>query len=171
MRVAAHGIRADLPDGWEGAIRREPRVGELRAQSGAATAGERTFPVAHLASFALPAERGDFGSGAVEVMRTGDAFVALVGYGPEEAGTALFQRRGLPERLDPRAFSPRSLQRTVPGQTGLQRFLTAGGRAFCLYVVTGAGDGLRTRVRRVEEVLAGVRLDELGTAGDAQAPR
>jgi hypothetical protein len=156
MRIAAHGLGADLPDGWEGAIRAE-REDELRA---AGVAGGRAFPVAHLASFALPDERGDFGSGAVDHMTAADDFVALLEYGPEEVGTALFSGDGLPRRLDPRQFSSRALQRTLSGQAGLQHFFSHGGRAFCLYVVLGDAQDAHRHVRSVERVLAGVEIEE-----------
>ena len=155
MRIAGHGLGADLPDGWEGAIRAE-RTDEV----GAAAAGGHAYPVAHLASFALPEWRGDFGSGAVDAMTADDDFVALLEYGPEEVGTALFAEDGLPRRLDPRAFSPRALQRTLRGQAGMQRFFSHAGRAFCLYVVVGDATDVHRHVRRVERVLAGLEIEE-----------
>lgn len=155
MRIAAHGVRVDLPPGWEGAIRTE-RDDELAAAHG----GAEAYPVAHLSTAALPARRGDFGSGAVDRLGADDDFVALVEYGAEEAGSALFSARGLPRRLDPRAFSPGQLQRTLPGQAGLQRFFTDRGRAFCLYLVLGDRDDLHRHVRRVEQVLAGFDIGE-----------
>lgn len=160
MRLAAHGIAARLPDGWEGAIgahRQEMVV--AAAGQGAAPAREE-LPVAHFATFALPATRGDFGSNVVDAMRASDAFVSLVEYGPEEAGTALFSAAGLPRRLDPRAFSAKQLQRTIKGQAGLQIFFTHGGRAFCLYVVLGDATDAHRLVRRVEQVLATLELTE-----------
>lgn len=165
MRLTAHGIAAQLPRGWEGTIAAH-RQDVLEAVT-AARAGEvigpgrglpDTLPVAHFATFGLPPARGDFGSNAVDTMQAGDAFVSLVEYGPEEADTALFARQGLPRRLDPRAFSPRQLQRTLAGQSGLQVFFSEQGRAFCLYVVLGdAGDAHRL-VRRVEQVLATIEI-------------
>jgi hypothetical protein len=156
MRIAAHGLGADLPNGWEGAIRAE-RAAELGA---AGAAGGRAYPVAHLASFALPDARGDFGSGAVDLMGGEDDFVALLEYGPEEVGTALFSTEGLPRRLDPRRFSGRALQRTLPGQAGMQEFFSHAGRAFCLYVVLGDGSDAHRHVRSVERVLAGLEIEE-----------
>ena len=156
MRIAAHGLGADLPDGWEGAIRAE-HAEDLRA---AGLAGGRAYPVAHLASFALPQARGDFGSGAVDHMTAADDFVALLEYGPEEVGTALFSGDGLPRRLDPRTFSPRALQRTLAWQAGLQHFFSEGGRAFCLYVVLGDAQDVHRHVRSVERVLAGLEIEE-----------
>jgi hypothetical protein len=155
MRITGHGLGADLPSGWEGAIRAE------RAELGAAGASAgRAYPVAHLSSFALPDGRGDFGSGAVDLMTADDDFVALLEYGPEEVGTALFAGEQLPRRLDPRRFSRRALQRTLPGQAGLQEFFSHGGRAFCLYVVLGDANDAHRHVRNVERVLAGLEIEE-----------
>ena len=164
MKLTAHGIGARLPAGWEGSIAAHRQ--ELPDQAAIAAAGEQgqqrrpVLPVAHFATFALPATRGDFGSNVVDVMRPVDAFVSLVEYGPQEAGSALFSARGLPRRLDPRRFSSKQLQRTIAGQAGLQLFFSHAGRAFCLYVVLGdAGDAHRL-VRRVEQVLATIEIEE-----------
>lgn len=159
MRLTAHGIGAHLPAGWEGAITVN-RDDHLGAQAAANRADEPLFPVAHFATFALPAQRGDFGSSAVAGMGPNDVFVSLLEYEPAEATSALFSHRGLPRRLDPRAFSPKQLQRTLPGQAGFQLFFNEAGRAFCLYVVLGnAGDAHRL-VRRVEQVLASITIQE-----------
>jgi hypothetical protein len=157
MELSGHGLHAELPGGWEGAITLD-RSDDAVAL---AQAGAVVRPVAHLATFPLPGERGDFGSGAVELMRTADAFVALLEYSPEEAGTPLFARRGLPRRLDPRDFHPRSLQRAIRGQVGWQCFFTEAERAFCLYVVLGDGEDAHLLVRKVEQVLASVTIEAL----------
>jgi len=126
--VGAHGLQLRLPQRWEARLylRDEP-----------AEEGESLNPVVHLANFALPPGRGDFGSGAVEVMGPGQAFIALLEYEAAEAGTPLFAARGVPR---PRVadFAPNALQRRLPGQLGVQRFFTENGRAFCLYVVLGS---------------------------------
>jgi hypothetical protein len=158
--LTAHGIVAQLPPGWEGAITVE-RDDHLAAQlSPGDQAAERVFPVAHFATFALPAQRGDFGSLAVEAMGPDDAFVSLLEYEPAEASSALFSHHGLPRQLDPRAFSPRQLQRTLRGQAGFQLFFNEAGRAFCLYVVLGNADDAHRLVRRVEQVLATIAILE-----------
>ena len=165
MRIAAHGISADLPPGWEAAIRAEPaEVGPLRSAADSphtpphAADGE-AFAVAHFATFALPATRDDFGAQAVMQMQSGDAFVALLEYAAEEADSALFANQGLPRRLNPRAFSPRQLQRTLAGQAGFQWFFNEGGRAFCLYVVLGDAGDTHRLVRKVEQVLTALRIE------------
>ncbi|MBS3939393.1 MAG: hypothetical protein KG028_00355 [Actinobacteria bacterium] len=161
MQLRGHGIRAELPGGWEGAIRVEPVAADAAEGQLAAAAAEQTAPVVHLATFALPADRGDFGSGAVDLMDDGDAFVALLEYGPDEVDTPLFAARGLPRRLDPRNFSGRSLQRAMRRQAGWQHFFTESGRAFCLYVVLGDRGDANRQVRRVEEVLARIEIEEV----------
>lgn len=166
MRVAAHGVAARLPSGWEGSIAGHGQAVPASAIDARAAAHEPgagrpdVLPVAHFATVAMPAVRGDFGSNVVDLMQGTDAFVSLIEYGPEEAGTALFARQGLPRRLDPREFSPRMLQRTLAGQSGLQIFFTEAGRAFCLYVVLGDSVDAHRLVRRVEQVLATIEIEE-----------
>lgn len=167
MRIGAHGIAAELPAGWEGGIRAEPtrtvggdeRLGTAGAGGPSDERAPTTHPVAHFATFPLPAERGDFGGDVVPLMSTADAFVALLEYGPDEVGSPLFEKRGLSRRLDPRAFHRGALHRTLAGHAGYQEFFTEGGRAFCLYVVLGdAGDAHRL-VRQVEQVLATIDIE------------
>ena len=162
MKLRAHGLGATLPAGWEGSISAEHAdVVAVQARAFAGSAAQpRVRPVAHFATFGLPAIRSDFGAAAVESMTGRDIFVSLVEYGEEEAGTALFAAQGLPRRLDPRGFSPRMLQRTLPGQSGLQLFFTEGGRAFCLYVVLGDASDAHRLVRRVEELLRTIEIEE-----------
>lgn len=162
MRLAGHGIAAHLPPGWEGSIRVERPLRAATAgpfAQDADDADEAFFPVAHFATFALPATRDDFGAQAVERMTPRDSFVSLLEYGPEEAGSVLFANRGLPRRLDPRLFSPRQLQRTLPGQAGFQWFFNQGGRAFCLYVVLGDARDTHRLVRKVEQLLAALDIE------------
>jgi hypothetical protein len=162
MRIAAHGLAAVLPPGWEGSIAAEPQetvTAQVR-RFAAGAASPEVFPVAHFATFALPADRSDFGGSAVELMGPSDVFVSLLEYASEEAGSALFASRGLPRRLDPRWFSARTLQRTRRGQAGFQHFFHEGGRAFCLYIVLGGVHDAVTLVRRAEQVLATVQIQE-----------
>ncbi len=121
MRLTGHGLRVDLPHGWEARIWRHP--------GGA--------PTLHAASFALPTHDGDFGSRATAAMGPGDALLVLTEYLP---GGGLQPGRGLfaparPARLEVHDFRPRALAIGRPGQVGCQRFFTARGRALCLYAV------------------------------------
>ena len=151
MKLSAHGLALDLPTGWEGRIRRE------RLPAGASPT-LRSHAVLHAGDFPLPDDRGDFGSGAVESLASSQAFVALVEYGAGSAGAALFAAIGMPRELGADEFGPRQLQRTLPGQGGVQRFFVEEGRAFCLYVVLG-GMGERGRVvPRVNAVLSAITI-------------
>ncbi len=158
MRLSSFGLTVELPPGWEGAFDRAPATPAGRTASGEPRPGVAALPTLHLATFALPSGRGDFGSGAVELMRSEDAFVALLEYGPECVGTALFAREGVPRSLAPSDFHPRALQRRLPGQAGTQVFFTAADRAFCLYVVLGDRDRLGPLVAEVNRTLADVTI-------------
>lgn len=160
MRLAAHGLSVSLPRRWEGRL--YLRDTAPRALAHAAAYGwpeERTNPVLHLANFALPAGRGDYGTGAVEVMGDQHAFVALVEFDAEEAGRPLFAERGLP-RITVADFAPNQLQRRLPGQLGCQRFFTERGRAFCLYTVLGSKRHAVSLLQEVHEVLAGLEVGQ-----------
>jgi len=115
------------------------------------------MPVAHLATFGLPAERGDFGSGAVEIMGAEDLFMAFVEFGPECAGTPLFAETQLP-RLDPSGFARNRLQRALLGQSGHQSWHTIKNRAFCLYVVLGSHGLAKKLVPRANQVLTTLQV-------------
>lgn len=145
------GISVDTPGGWDARIyRREPAVAVARA---------RTHGVLHAANFALPVERGDFGSGAVEAMGAEDVLVTLVDHGPESAGTPLFAREGMPSALELEAFTRDRLQRPLPGQGGAQFFFTTEGRGYCLYVVLGSLANRGRLVAQVNEVLGRIRIE------------
>jgi hypothetical protein len=140
------GLTVDLPPAWDASLFQH-----------AAEDGEVAHPVLHAATFPLPAGRGDFGSGAVDSMGRDDVLVVLNEYGPESAGTPLFARTGVP-RLHPRDFAPEQLQRPIAGQSGCQRFFTAGGRAFCLYVVLGSHGRRVPLVRRANQLIEGLGI-------------
>jgi hypothetical protein len=153
------GVSVTLPTGCEGRIVARRRD---TAESVAVAAGdpnpyaERTV-VLQVATFALPADMGDFGGGGVTGMGATDVLVVLFEYGSPSVGTPLFAAQGIP-RLRPRDFSPDALRLMLEGQSGVQRFFTVAGRAFCVYAVIGA------HVRRiglcgvVNDILASVRI-------------
>lgn len=158
MRLSAYGITTDLPPGWEGRITRRTRPVRTGGRSSSiGTEGEVPAPVVHLANFALPEQRGDFGSGAVDLMGSGDVFITLFEYGPESVGRALFARRGIPV-LAPKMFEPSALQRTIRGQAGCQRFFTEAGRPFCAYVVLGRHAEATTLVPAANTTLRATRI-------------
>jgi len=141
-RLNAHGVAVEVPRGWEGRILRRPSLNPL----------EQSHAVMHLASFPLPEERGDFGIGVTELMRSGDVFVSLFEYGPESLGQPLFAAQGVP-KVTPADFSPRRLQRNLSGQVGCQLFFTADDRPFCLYVVIAGRVHVRAIVTELNELL------------------
>ena len=164
MQLTGHGITVELPLGWEGRIaRREPVASPPAAvpagqRTPSATEVEQTFPVAHLGNFALPAERGDFGSGAVNVMGPDNVLLCLLEYGPECVDTPLFPRTGLPRHLDPGRFGANQLQRAIKGQAGQQLFFTEASRAFCLFVVLGSQRKSSSLVPLADSVLSAIEI-------------
>ncbi len=140
--LQAHGIAASLPLGFEGRIFIRPAIGR-----------EVPYPVANFATFALPADIGDFGSGAVNLMGTSDIFTTLFEYGPESLGKPLFARQGMPRALAPDDFRPYVLRRGLNGQSGSQWFFTESGRPFTLYVVLGSHVQRSLLVPRVNDLI------------------
>jgi hypothetical protein len=123
MALSAHGIRLDVPPGWEGRIYR-------RADAG-------SQPVMHAASIPLVPGDGDFATGTAAQLPIDGALMVLCEYDPALAGTGMFDHRP-PRAFDPAEASPNHLLRRIPGQAGYQRFFTESGRAFGLYVVVGS---------------------------------
>jgi hypothetical protein len=152
MRIVAHGIELELPSGWDGRIYRV-RGGD---------------PILHAASFALPVEDGDFGSGATAGIPAGGAFLALKEYRPGprlRPGVGLFEPGPPPLPLTPGHFHPHRLQVGRAGQAGFQHFFTHSRRPFCLYaVVQLAGDGQATtarahgRVGQLSQILSTLKI-------------
>ncbi|MGZ4689701.1 MAG: hypothetical protein ACXVKA_16415 [Acidimicrobiia bacterium] len=158
--LRGHDLRCTLPAGWDGriAVRNDGAPEAFRALGGDHPFTAHPRPVVHLANFGLPEERGDFGSGAVELMGDRDVFVVLFEYEPDAATTELFKPHGLPHPLAASAFDPAMLRRGIRGQTGYQSFFNEGGRAFCLYVVLGSARRRNALVQLVNAVLATVRI-------------
>ncbi len=170
----AYGITVPLPSGWEGRamVRDAPpttiappapgeavRAADITGRLAQGWPGERTFPVVHLGNFALPPNRGDFGSGAVERMTGDHVFVTIFEYGPESVGEALFANP-FPRSLELRRFNPNALQRRIPGQAGLQVFCNENGRAFCVFVVLGAAKQGSRLLKAVNTVLPTVEVHQ-----------
>jgi len=151
--MRSEGIEVEVPQGWDGEIYR--RSSGITALSGP---GDYSRPVLHMANFPLPSERGDFGSGAVELMRSDDLLVVLFEYGPESVGSALFSAQGVPI-VSAGDFDPNAMQRPLPGQSGAQYFFSVGGRAFCLYVALGSHLFRHELAPMVNEILGLLRID------------
>jgi len=138
--LADGGLTIDLPSGWDGQIR---AAGQGSASARRVAPEGATEPmtdeglVLHAGNFALPPERGDYGSGAVEVMGGSHVLVCLLEHERAAASSSLFAREGVP-RLEPSMFSPETMQRAIAGMAGTQHFFQVAGRPFCLYVVVGS---------------------------------
>ncbi|MEO6989814.1 MAG: hypothetical protein ABI239_14345 [Aquihabitans sp.] len=164
MKLQSHGIETDLPAGWEGriSVRSSPTLLESRIGADQAgpvgNPGETAWPVAHLGNFPLPERRGDFGSGAVDVMTDQDVLVVLAEYGPECVGTALFAHRGIPTNLTPNMFGANALQRALPDQAGCQVFFTVANRAFCCYTVLGRQSNAARLLPQAQATLSATRI-------------
>lgn len=150
MRLTGGRIRVDLPTGWEG---------QLDEGLELLDDGARRPTVAHLANFPLPPGRGDFGGGAIETMRPGDALIVLFEYGPESVGTALFTTEGIPRFVQSSDFDRDVLHASVSGMSGIQRFFTVNGRAFCLYVVVGSHIDRADVLPQINTALASLEVD------------
>ena len=147
MLIEGSGITVDLPAGWEGVIR----------PGGPLPSGAHRYSVTHVANFPLPSRRGDYGSGAVDGMADGDVFIAMLEFGPDAVGTALY-RAGRPPFLRASDFSRDMLQQRMEGHGGCQRFFTEAGRAFCLYVVVGDHIDRADALPAINAVLAGTTI-------------
>lgn len=126
--LESHGIALLVPTGWEA---------RFTGPAAQLEDGGTEHPYLHAANFELPSLRAPFGSGVVGEMRALDVFVALLEYESASATTPLFGARGAPTRLQADDFSTSTLQRSLRGQSGFQRFFHESGRALCLYVVLG----------------------------------
>ena len=87
MKIQAHGISSDLPEGWEARISLRPTP--TGSDTAIGNKGEIPNPTVHLANFALPEQRGDFGMVAQPKVRN-------AARNPVHPGTL-----GLTRRADP----------------------------------------------------------------------
>lgn len=147
VTLSRYGLSVPTETGWETRIYRRTPGGD----------GEVTHPVLHACTRPMPADRGDFGDGLVELLGPDDIFVALVEYGVDVAGTGLFARQVRP-RLAPSQLSPNRLPRAVPGRSAAQHFFTEGDRAFCLFVVVGSHARRMALVPRAQQVVSGLKI-------------
>jgi hypothetical protein len=130
-----------------------------------------SYPVGQFATFPIPDDIGDFGSGAVALMGLDDVFATLFEYGPESLGTALFSPQGRPPSFAPDDFSPMRLRRGIPGQSGTQRFFTEAGRPFSFYAVLGSHVRRESLVPRVNELISSLLISPASTPTRGAAPR
>ena len=146
----------DVPAGWEAEL---STVGEDALIEGAANFSRSPRVLLHAANFALPVERGDYGSGAVESMDSGSVLVVVMEFDNASATTALFAQDGMPTNLAGDDFSTQQLQRPQRNQSGVQRFFHIGHRAFCLYVVVGSHVLRAVLVQEANRIISGLSID------------
>ena len=79
-------------------------------------------------------------------------------YGPESLGTALFAQQGRPAGFSETDFSPMTLRRGIPGQSGTQWFFTEAGRPFSFYAVLGSHALRPALVPHVNTLLSSLTL-------------
>ena len=154
MRIDLHGVGLDIPDGWEGEL---GWAGDAPNGLSLLAASDHRV-VAHLANSALPTKRGDYGSGAVELMDSGAIFVSIMEFARSAEAPTLFSGRGVPTSIAGADFSPDQLQRRLPGQGGLQRWFTVGDRRFVLYVVIGSYRRRDLLAPEVSRLLRGIDI-------------
>ena len=159
-RLVAHGVSVDVPAGWEAELSTQPDPAMLDA---GLESSDPALVVVHAANFSLPAERGDYGSGAVETMDRGGIFTAVIEFDRASAASRLFAREGFPTRLEPADFAPDQLHLSLPGQAGLQQFFHVGSRAFCLYAVIGSHSRRNLLVPELNRILSGMSIDRRST--------
>lgn len=132
-RLDTGGVSIRVPRGWDARLRERP----LSTASTSRAALASPAVSLHAGSLALPPTMGDYGSGAVERMTTGDILLCLLEHDPADAEAPLFRREGIP-RVQAQDFSADAMQRVIPGMAGAQWFFRVGPRAFCLYGVLGS---------------------------------
>jgi len=172
-RLTAHGFTLDVPAGWDARIYRRPAAGEVAATDAdgpPAPPGAATHAVVHVATIPMPPDIGDFGSAGLDQLGRDDAFVVVFDHGPDAVGTPLFAREGMPRLLEPGDFDPKTLQRRLPGQAGMQAFFTESDRACCLYVVLGSHANGPRIVPRVNAVLADLQIEPEVAGAQAAMP-
>lgn len=156
-QLEAHGVGVDVPTGWEAELSTVEEDPLIDAAVSYAALPPRIL--LHAANFALPVDRGDYGSGAVEIMDSGSVLVVVMEFDKASASTALFAAEGLPTDLRADDFSTQQLQRPQRNQSGVQRFFRIGQRAFCLYVVLGSHLMRGVLVDEANRILRGLRID------------
>ena len=155
-QLSSAGMTVDLPLGWDARIFRRQ---EMSAAAAHAAGQPTTHAILHAANFPLPSGRGDFGSGAVELMGREHLLITVVEYHPDSTRSPLFATQGIPRPLREEEFDPATLQHRLPGQAGVQQFFSSGGRAYALYVVLGSYANRRRLIALANEVLTTIVLE------------
>lgn len=140
--LASLGLRVELPAGFDGQIRRS----EGRA-------------VLHAANVALPpASADDLAGEVVERIPADGVVIALVEMGDDVLGSVLYANEGVPE-ISAAQIAPGVASGPIPeGAGGVQRFFTAAGRPFMLYLAVGSVADAENLVAEANRVLGTLRI-------------
>ena len=130
---------------------------------------ERTLPVLHVSTRAIPDAVGDFGAGAVESLGSEDVYVALLEYGSDLADTGLFERQGVPA-LAPSQFGTNRMPREIVGRSASQHFFSVGGRAFCLFTVLGSHSRRMATVPKAAAIARSLQIAPAAPARGGSQP-
>lgn len=161
MLIEGEGVGIELPEGWDGRMRRRAAGSRAAPPDGLRIAPRNGLVTVHAANFPLPASDGDYGTSATSAMPAQGVFSALVEFRPGgglKPGKGLYSAEGVPSRLAPEDFSPDTMLRALPGQAGVQRFFTAAGRPFCLYAVIGSRRHAALLVPQLNGLIGAVRI-------------
>lgn len=123
--------------------------------------GGKAHLVVHASTIPIPARRADYGAGIVHLLGDEDVFVALIEFGEEAIGSALFPEVDSIPRVHPNDLKPEQLQRRIVGQAGTQVFFTYKGRAFCFYVVLGSHSQRIPLAGIVNGLIRGLKIERL----------
>jgi hypothetical protein len=170
--INGFGISAALPTGWDAKLyKKEGR------DSDAVSA-----PVLQAANFPLPADDGDFATGAAESMTVGDLLIVLIELVPDShltVGKGLFEPSGIPTEVVVGDLEPACMPEMIDGLAAVQRFFSENGRAFCLYMVFGGypeivaaqQKGEEAQLETARSIVKSLQISSPAAAGAEGGPR
>lgn len=147
MRLEGHGLALEVEGGWE-----------ARMWTPDLPPPAVNRPVIRLANFPLPLTKDTYAAEVVDALRPGRVVASLVEFEPSSAGRGLYAHEGVP-RLRPADLDHRAVQGGPPDRAGLQRFFSANGRAFSLYVIARRGGDLAGALRELEALLRSLTVE------------
>ena len=159
--IRAHGLELAIPVGWNAEIF---RLGDGSPADGDGPLNlttrelENSPPVLHAATLDLPRGRGTYATEMIDRLGHGDAFVAVIDHGPEQARQEVFSMGVVPWPLLPDHFDPSASPQTKTGLVFVQRFFNQRDRAFALFAGIDEGPGRAVPVGRVNALLAGLKV-------------
>lgn len=155
MSLQGFGVSITPPTGWS-----------ARIFNHAGDPDSDNRPTVHLASFRLPEDNADFGSGVIDAMSAADTFLALAEYTPDcylpgpgavrlDPSAGAFASVGVPV-LRAADFSPHVVHGNTspPNATAAQATFSVGGRPFTVYTVVGDTARLSASMKNLNTALA-----------------